>query len=178
MSIDVKSQAFKIKQMKRNIENFLNNISEATMQDSLKKLQANRAENDIEVIPVDVLNTGDDDIISSLRQNNIFNIGDLKRYDAKSLGVVLNNFTSEAVEKVIQDKDILMRDITVNTFPKIDPDRLNKDSLILLKHWYFNTTYQRDVETLESLTVTSEAEALLNKMKKKREIIIVISVFI
>lgn len=168
MSIDVKSQAFKIKQMKRNIENFLNNISEATMQDSLKKLQANRAENDIEVIPVDVLNSGDDDIISSLRQNNIFNIGDLKRYDAKSLGVVLNNFTSEAVEKVIQDKDILMRDITVNTFPKIDPDRLNKDSLILLKHWYFNTTYQRDVETLESLTVTSEAEALLNKMKKKR----------
>ena len=168
MSIDVRSEAFKIKQMQRNIENFLKNISEEVMQDSLKRLQAKRAENDIEVIPVDVLNSGDDDIISSLRRNNIFNIGDLKRYDAKSLGVVLNQFTQEEVEKVIQDKDILMRDIMVNTFPKIDPDHLNKDSLILLKYWYFNTTYQRDVETLESLTVTSEAEALLDKMKKKR----------
>ncbi|MBP1939997.1 DEAD/DEAH box helicase [Phocicoccus pinnipedialis] len=166
--MDVKTQTFKTKQMKRNIENFLKNISEGNMKDSLKKLQAKRAENDIEVIPVDVLNKGDDELVSNLRQHNIFNIGDLKRFDAQSLGVVLNNIAPETVEKLIKDKDILMRDITINTFPKIDPDNLSKDSLVLLKHWYFNTTYKRDVEILESETVTDQAEALLGEMKKKR----------
>lgn len=168
--MDVQSEKFQVEQLKRNIENFLTHISDDTMKTALQNIQKRRAESDIKVVPVDVLIDDNRRLITSLRENNIFNIGDLRRFDSKSLQIVLKGAEPEEVERLVKDKDEMIRDITNHTFPKIDIDNLTQDARTLLNYWYFNTTYKNEVEQLKNETVTNDAENLLKTMKKKRGI--------